>query len=64
MKPPKLLAATTRLARYLAGGPGGSYRERYRAMSPAKKEAARWQSIRRNGFFLTFADMKRTRPKR
>jgi hypothetical protein len=64
MKPSKLVTAPARFVRYLAGTSEGGYRERYRAMSPAEKEAARWQSIKRNGFFLTFADMKRTRPKR
>jgi hypothetical protein len=50
--------------RYLAYPPGGTYRERYAAMSEAQKAQARWRSMKLNGFFLTFADMKPKRGKR
>jgi hypothetical protein len=57
------MRSPARLIRYLARPLGGTYKERYEAMSPAEKEDARWRKTKLNGFFLTFADMKQ-RPKR
>jgi hypothetical protein len=41
-----------------------SYREKYDAMSPVEKEAARWQSMKRNGLFLTFVNLKPSKRRR
>jgi hypothetical protein len=43
---------------------GGSYPQRYDAMPPAEKEAERWQSLKRNGLFLTFVNVKPRRSSR
>ncbi len=63
----RLVTGPARFWRYLTKPIGGTYRERYEAMSPAEKEQARWRSMKLNGFFLAFADLKRRpgpRPKR
>lgn len=54
----RILSAPARLWRYLAIPPGGTYGQRYNAMAPAEKEQERWQSLCRNGLFLTFVNLK------
>jgi hypothetical protein len=58
-----ILGAPARLWRCLLA-PGKSYRERYAAMSDEEKAQERWRSMKRNGVFLTFADLKERRGKR
>jgi hypothetical protein len=53
-----------RLWRYLTQPSGASYRERYEAMSEEQKAQERWRSMKLNGVFLAFADMKPRRGKR
>jgi hypothetical protein len=47
-----------RLFRYLTYPPGGTFSERYEAMSEQEKAQERRRSAKRNGFFLAFVDMK------
>jgi hypothetical protein len=54
----RLLSAPARLWRYLVTPRGGTYEQRYNAMPPAEQEQERWRSVRRNGLFLTFVNMK------
>jgi hypothetical protein len=53
-----------RFWRYLVRPPNDDARERFEAMTPEEKEQRRWQSVRRQGLFLTFVDMKPPGPKR
>ncbi|HST32054.1 MAG TPA: hypothetical protein VLJ80_00915 [Solirubrobacteraceae bacterium] len=58
------MRSPAQLWRYLLAASGGSYRERYARMSPAEKEVERWRSMKRNGLFLAFVDMKTKRRKK
>jgi hypothetical protein len=54
----RILSTPARLWRYLVVPPGGTYEQRYNAMTAAEQEQQRWQSPRRNGFFLTFINRR------
>lgn len=54
----RIVSAPARLWRYLAVPPGGTFQQRYDALEPAEKERERWQSMRRNGLFLTFVNIR------
>ena len=56
-------SAPARFWRYLAYPPGAAFRERYEAMSENEKARERWRSMKRNGWFLAFVDMKPRRGK-
>jgi hypothetical protein len=60
----RALTAPARAWRYLTKASGGDFEARYEAMTPAEKEAYKWQSMRRNGLFLTFAKLDRKPQKR
>jgi len=55
----RALTAPARLFRYLTQPPAGGYQARYDAMSPEHKEQERRRSMKRNGLFLAFANLKR-----
>lgn len=56
-------AAPIRFFRYL-NRPGEEFQARFQAMSAAEKEQMRERSWRRNGWFLSFVDMKPPAKKR
>jgi hypothetical protein len=61
----RIISAPVRFWRYLIRPPNDDARKRFEAMTPQEKEQRRWQSVRRQGLFLTFVDMKpRGKPKR
>lgn len=57
-------SAPGHLLRYLTRPLGGTFRERYEAMPDEQKAQERWRSVKRNGFFLAFADLKPRREQR
>jgi hypothetical protein len=59
----RVLSAPIRFWRYIAAHPGGSYEQRFNAMTPAEQEQERARSLKRSGLFLAFVNMRPSKRK-